>query len=237
MLSKRLVDLDKEIEQHLISWKKDQCFKTLPKDLQKKVKQFIEYFSLIRNSDGTLPLFEIEEKEDPQKKNFKLFLYLFNKHYKDVCGMECLQKLNGVHVKIYQTQVNKIVEQGVDLNMYVEWVFHDFLQEKANQKFMPPTIKFVLGTFLFSKFMFNNKDAILKKKKEELVMSQKQKFNEVLIDIYKQTGISQFGVIVRKFTANEFTLTKAIVQAKQLCSMHNCMQFIEKIQQIKDKKS
>ena len=37
MISGRLVDLDKEIEQHLINWKKDEYFKTLTKDLQKKI--------------------------------------------------------------------------------------------------------------------------------------------------------------------------------------------------------
>ena len=71
MLTNRLVDLDKEIEQHLINWRKDEYFKTLPKDLQKKIKEFIDYFSFIRNSDGTLPLFESDDKEDPKKKNFK----------------------------------------------------------------------------------------------------------------------------------------------------------------------
>lgn len=235
MLSSRLVDLDKEIEQHLINWKKDQYFKTLPKDLQKKIKQFIDYFSFIRNSDGTLPLFEAEEKEDPKKQNFKQFLFLFNKYYKEVCGMECIERLNGAHIKIHQAQVNNIIEQGVDINMYLQWVFKDFLAEKANQKFMPPTIKLVLGTFIFSKFMYANKDAIAKKKKEDLLMNQKQMLNDILIEAYKETMIQDFGVIVRKLTANQITITKAITEAKQLCSIHNCMNFVTKLDSIKQK--
>lgn len=235
MVTERLVDLDKEIEQHLINWKKDQYFKTLPKDLQKKIKQFIDYFQFIRNSDGTLPLFETEEKEDPKKQYFKQFLYLFHKYYKQACGMDCIEKLNGAQIKIHQSQVFNIVDQGIDLNMYLEWVFKDFLAEKANQKFMPPTIKLVLGTFIFSKFMYANKDAIAKKKKEDLIMNQKQALNEILIEAYKETTQQDFGVLVRKLTANQITISKAISQAKQLCSIHNCMNFITKLDSIKQK--
>lgn len=233
MITDRLVDLDKEIEQHLINWKKDEYFKTLPKDLQKKIKEFIEYFSFLRNSDGTLPLFETEEKEDPKKKNFKLFLYLYNKYYKEVCCMENVEKMNGAHIKIHQAQVNNIVEQGIDLNMYLDWVFHTFLQEKFNQKFLPPTIKFVLGSFVFGKFMYANKAEIDKKKKNDLIMTQKQELNDILIDAYKETQIPDFGAIVRKLTANEITFSKAVSEAKQLCSIHNCMDYITKIDSIK----
>ena len=64
-------------------------------------------------------------------------------------------------------------------------------------------------------------------------MSQKQKLNDILIEAYKNTRISDFGVIVRKLTANELTLSKAINEAKQLCSIHNCLDYITKIDEIK----
>jgi hypothetical protein len=83
--------------------------------------------------------------------------------------------------------------------------------------------------------MYANKDAIAKKKKEDLVMNQKQMLNDILIEAYKETMIQDFGLIVRKLTANQITLTKAISEAKQLCSIHNCMNFVTKLDSIKQK--
>lgn len=235
-MSDRPIELDKQIEQHLLIWKCDPYFKKLPKDLQNKVKQFIDYFEMIRNTDGTLPGFQVDKKELPERQQARRFAMLFKKRYEQVTEIPYTQSFSGAAFRIFSTIMKKVIQAGATADDYVSWFFDQFLKEKGNEKFMPPPINLCTNNNMVQRFLYAKKDYLKQKKSKQLIANKRKILIDVGMRIYEKTQSNECNVLIRKIIANDITMRQAINQMKTLCTVlgvENQILQLQKISSIK----
>ena len=236
-MTDRPIQLDKQIEQHLLVWKIDPYFKKLPKDLQAKVKDFIDYFQMVRNTDGTLPGFQINKKELPERQQAKRFAMLFKKKYQLATQIPYTEKFSGPAFVIFSSVMKKVLQAGGNADDYVNWFFDEFLKEKGNEKFMPPPINLCMNNNMVQKFLYAKKD-ILKQRKLKEISNKK---NKVVIDIgmkiYEKTKSDECNLTVRKLIANDISLREAMNILKEICTANDLNDEIIQLENISSLKN
>ena len=217
-MTDRPIDLDKEIEQHLLIWKVDPYFKKLPKDLQNKVKDFIDYFEMVRNCDGNLPGFQVNKKQLPQRIQAKKFAMLFKKKYQQVTEIPYTQSFTGAAFVIFASTMKKIIQAGGTAEDYIDWFFNQFLQEKGNQKFMPPPINLCTNNNMVQKFLYAKKDFLKQRKLKQIANSKKKLVIQIGMKIYQLTQSNECNIVVRKIIANDISMRQATNTLKAIAN-------------------
>ena len=217
-MTDRPIDLDKQIEQHLLIWKVDPYFKKLPKDLQNKVKDFIDYFEMVRNCDGNLPGFQVNKKQLPQRIQAKKFAMLFKKKYQQVTEIPYTQSFTGAAFVIFASTMKKIIQAGGTAEDYIDWFFNQFLQEKGNQKFMPPPINLCTNNNMVQKFLYAKKDFLKQRKLKQLANSKKKLVIQIGMKIYQLTQSNECNIVVRKIIANDISMRQATNTLKAIAN-------------------
>lgn len=217
-MTDRPIDLDKQIEQHLLIWKVDPYFKKLPKDLQNKVKDFIDYFEMVRNCDGNLPGFQVNKKQLPQRIQAKKFAMLFKKKYQQVTEIPYTQSFTGAAFVIFASTMKKIIQAGGTAEDYIDWFFNQFLQEKGNQKFMPPPINLCTNNNMVQKFLYAKKDFLKQRKLKQIANSKKKLVIQIGMKIYQLTQSNECNIVVRKIIANDISMRQATNTLKAIAN-------------------
>lgn len=230
-MTDRPIELDKEIQQHLLIWKADPFFKKMPKDLQAKVKDFIDYFQMVRNTDGNLPGFEINKKQLPERQQAKRFAMLFKKKYQQVTQIPYTQNFTGPAFVIFSTIMKKIIQAGGNAEDYVTWFFDQFLQEKGNEKFMPPPINLCTNNNMVQKFLYAKKDYLKQRKLKQANDNKKKKIVDIGMEIYSKTKSNECNIIVRKLIANDISIRQAVNILKQICTDNKLNEIFLKLEQ------
>ena len=231
-MTDRPIELDKQIEQHLLIWKIDPYFKKLPKDLQNKVKDFIDYFQMVRNTDGNLPGFQIDKKQLPQRIQAKKFAMLFKKKYQQVTEIPYTQKFTGPAFVIFASIMKNIIQAGGTAEDYVNWFFDEFLQEKGNQKYMPPPINLCTNNNMVQKFLYVKKDFLKQRKLKQAANNKKKIITDIGMKIYQKTRSDQCNIVVRKIIANDISIRQAINTLKQVATANDLIDFVIELQKI-----
>ena len=235
-MTDRPIELDKQIEQHLLIWKVDPYFKKLPKDLQNKVKDFIDYFEMVRNSDGALPGFQVNKKQLPERQQAKKFAMLFKKKYQQVTQIPYTQNFTGPAFVIFATIMKKVIQAGGTAQDYVNWFFDQFLQQKGNERFMPPPINLCTNNSMVQKFLYAKKDYLKQRKVKQAANNKKKLIADIGTKIYGKTKSSECNITVRKIIANDISMRQAINVLKEICtsnSLNDQLLQLEKISSIK----
>lgn len=217
-MTDRPIDLDKQIEQHLLIWKVDPYFKKLPKDLQNKVKDFIDYFEMVRNCDGNLPGFQVNKKQLPQRIQAKKFAMLFKKKYQQVTEIPYTQSFTGAAFVIFASTMKKIIQAGGTAEDYIDWFFNQFLHEKGNQKFMPPPINLCTNNNMVQKFLYAKKDFLKQRKLKQIANSKKKLVIQIGMKIYQLTQSNECNIVVRKIIANDISMRQATNTLKAIAN-------------------
>jgi len=98
------------------------------------------------------------------------FIAIFKARYLHATDLEYTRPMTPADAKLIG-QVNELLEQkGFDAEEFLQWVFEVFLEE--NPKFNPPTLKFVCSHFVTEKFVYEHREQMVQKKKEEAAKTE-----------------------------------------------------------------
>lgn len=224
----RVIELPLEIKQHLLVWQSDPYFKKMDKSIQNYVKNFIDILQIAEDN----PTIEKEKNASLEIKGAQKFIGLFQKAYLELIGRETTEKFNGVTIKIFSTQVKKLIEAGATVEDYVNWLFKEFFLEPANQRCLPPNVNFCMSCNMIEKFLFVKKDELLMRKKSNDESEKRVEFIKVvkkLYDIFKDRTIAQ---VILNLARNEITIKKAYGIVYDFCVQNNDLETINEIDSI-----
>lgn len=96
------------------------------------------------------------------------YIAIFKNKYLMCYDRDYSRKIEGVEIKVIQSVIKKLEENYMTAADYLAWIFDEFLPE--NNTFNPIPIKTSVSSFVFEKFLFDQKDNIVKQK--EIKMKQ-----------------------------------------------------------------
>ena len=94
------------------------------------------------------------------------FIAIFKTRYLQLCDLEYDSIVTPAEARLIPQTCALLAEKGFEIDDYLRWIFESFLPE--NPKFHPPEIKVMCSSFVFHKFLFENKDLLKKKNDEEI---------------------------------------------------------------------
>lgn len=98
------------------------------------------------------------------------FIQIFKQRYLQLTDLEYIRPINPADAKMIGQIVKQLEDNGFKVEEYLQWVFETFLIE--NQKFCPPSIKFLCSGFALEKFMYENREII--KQRHDAEIRQKE---------------------------------------------------------------
>lgn len=229
----RVIELPVEIKQHLLVWRSDPYFKKMDKSIQNYVKDFIDLLDIVEKNPEVV---EIKEKGNNEIKGAQRFIGLFQGAYEKLIGTKCTENFNGITIRIYGTQIKKILEAYGTVDEYIEWLFNDFFMDKRNQNLLPPNANFCMSSNMVDKFLYVKKDVFLSRRKDNIEMEKREKFVKILKELYNIFNSKELGQTIIKLARNEITLRAAYKIVKDFCIENNDNETIEKIEKILLKK-
>jgi len=128
------------------------------------------------------------EVENTEHEDVRKFIALFRDRYAQETDMEYRTKLNPDEIGVIRSIVKKLRDKKVDIDDYLGWVFDVFFDDPANrEKFAPPMIKLVCGTFMASKYFMSNRDRFRKSHVQEEKKSRREGIREYAKNLFRRT--------------------------------------------------
>lgn len=141
------------------------------------------------------------EIENTEGEDVRRFIALFRDRYAQETDMEYRTKLNPDEIGAIKSMVKKLREKNVDIDDYLSWVFDVFFDDAENrEKFAPPMIKLVCGTFLASKFFMNNRDRF----RNQRIVEEKKSRRDSIRDYGKMLFRTTKDPTIQKMLENEY---------------------------------
>jgi len=104
-----------------------------------------------------------EKKNSGDNLDVRRFIAVFRDRYAREVDLEYKSQISPDEIGMIKALLKKFLDKNVDFEDYLDWVFDDFFEKKNNVDTFSPTIKFVCGSFLSSKFFFINRDKLRKR--------------------------------------------------------------------------
>ena len=141
------------------------------------------------------------EIENTEGEDIRKFIALFQDRYVQETDMEYRTKLNPDEIGIMKSLVKKLRDKKVSIDDYLNWVFDVFYDDPDNrEKFSPPMIKLICGTFLASKFFMNNRDKL----RSQIVVEEKKSRRDSIRDYGKTLFRTTKDPTIQKMLENEY---------------------------------
>lgn len=106
--------------------------------------------------------------QNRQTNNRRKFIAIFKNRFLSNTDLEYRHAVTGVDAKMIN-QINKILEEkGFEVDEYLAWLFDVFLNDSANNKYNPPTIKWSCSGWVLDKFIFDNREKIKERVEKEM---------------------------------------------------------------------
>ncbi len=113
-------------------------------------------------------LFEKKHKMSPKKRinlDRRQFIAIFKQRYLAMTDFEYGRPVTGVDGRLIGQTCTALREIAIEVSDYLKWLFEEFLAD--NEKFCPPTMGFSCSALVWEKFLFSNKERLVRQREEE----------------------------------------------------------------------
>lgn len=135
-----------------------------------KIPEVMHYVELLLQAANR----HVFEEDNPSSTHHRTnierrkFITIFNQRYLQITDLEYMRAVNPAEGKLIGQVVKQLEENGFTTEEYLQWAFDVFLSDSHNQKFLPPTIKFVCSSFIIDKFMYDNREVVKQRRDAEI---------------------------------------------------------------------
>jgi len=224
--------MNEEIKMHVYLWLADNRIKNVNPNIKNRL---IEIANDIKVSEALIKYggsSDGEGDEDPLKNERKIFIVMFKEkflEYTDFKYEEVISPINGNQIG---RVCKRLLEEGSSAREYLEWFYDDFARIEANKRFMPPTISFVVQTWIVDKFIFAFKDSLKRRKKD----TNESKIKNVIMTI-AAAHLENYpdrivGEKILDFSRDKISLSRFYDQFRKLVQKTDDQETIKKLDEL-----
>lgn len=198
--------LNEEIKMHVYLWLNDARLKNLSPTIKNRL---IEISNDIKVSDALIKFGGTTQSGgDPINNERKIFIAMFREKFMEYTDFKYTEEITPINGNQIGRVCRRLLDEGSSAREFLEWFFDDFASLEANKKYMPPTVGFVVQTWIVDKFIYVFKDALKMRKKNSDETQAKNFLMQIAIEHIEQFPDKKAGETLLAFSRNELSLSR-----------------------------
>lgn len=229
----RYYPLIEEIKNHVFQWATEEDWKKIPPALNVALTQVMNELKIYESLKAAGQ--EDERSETSEKQDKKEFIAIFKQKYLEFTDLNFRDPITPVHQVIISKSIKLLRQEGATPLEFIEWFFDDFATQERNKQFMPPTINFMLSSFVVNKFLYQMKETLKMRKKDVDNMAISNLLLQIGVDLLDKVKDKNLSTKVLAFSRKEISVKKFVELLNNFAIKYNENDVIEKLKEIMEK--
>lgn len=230
----RYYPLIEEIKNHIFQWATEEDWKKIPPALNVALTQVMNELKIYESLKAAGQ--EDERSETSEKQDKKEFIAIFKQKYLEFTDLNFRDPITPVHQVIISKSIKLLRQEGATPLEFIEWFFDDFATQERNKQFMPPTINFMLSSFVVNKFLYQMKETLKMRKKDVDNMAISNLLLQIGVDLLDKVKDKNLSTKVLAFSRKEISIKKFVELLNNFAIKYNENDVIEKLKEIIENK-
>lgn len=229
----RYYPLIEEIKNHVFQWATEEDWKKIPPALNVALTQVMNELKIYESLKAAGQ--EDERSETSEKQDKKEFIAIFKQKYLEFTDLNFRDPITPVHQVIISKSIKLLRQEGATPLEFIEWFFDDFATQERNKQFMPPTINFMLSSFVVNKFLYQMKETLKMRKKDVDNMAISNLLLQIGVDLLDKVKDKNLSTKVLAFSRKEISVKKFVELLNNFAIKYNENDVVEKLKEIMEK--